>query len=173
MSTLLDIVGQMEALDTLLEELQGDVSDPKVESIICEWFAENKGAFDDKVDGYCALVRQMELRAAARQAEVDRLAMRVRVDENGAKRLKDRLKLVFELRGEKKVQTRRYMVSIVQNGGKAPVEIAPDAQIPEDCQRVIPETREADKGKLLEALEAGRVIPGVVLGSRGTRLSIR
>jgi hypothetical protein len=170
---LFEIVADMEALDALLDETGGDVSDPKVEAAITAWLDETQGDFSEKVDSYCGLIRTMQGRAAVRKEESERLMKRVKADENAAKRLADRLKLALELRQDRKLETRRYTVSIVANGGAVPVEIDPGVSVPREFCRVVPETVEPDKKALAEALAGGAKIEGVRLGERGTRLAIR
>lgn len=171
--TLWEIGDDMEALDALLEELGGDVSDEQVEAAIEAWFRENEANLAAKADGYCALIQRLKAVAAARKEEAERLEKRAKAGENNAKRLADRLKMFMSLHGLKKLDTARYTVSVVANGGAPPVEIDPGAKIPDDLTRVIPEQREPDKKAIVAALQAGREVPGVRLGERGTRLAIR
>jgi hypothetical protein len=171
--TLWAINEDMEALDALLEELGGDVTDEQVAATIEAWFAEIDSDLANKVDGYCALIRQLEAVAAARREEAERLTKRAKTGEANAKRLGERLKMFMAFRGMKKLDTPRYTVSVVNNGGAPPVEIDADAVLPDDLTRVIPEQREPDKKAIVAALQQGRELPGVRLGERGTRLAIR
>jgi len=168
--TLLDITEDMQALDDLLQDMGGDVSNPEVEATIDGLLAELDADLENKVDNYAALIGCMRGRAEIRKAEAKRLMDRVRVDENAAKGLSERLKYAFESLNLSKVETPRFRVSIAKNGGKAPLVIDEDALIPEEYQRIV---KEPDKTLLREALEAGTEVAGVSLGDRGTRLSIR
>ena len=168
--SLLDITDDMQALDDVLQEVGGDLSDPGVEATIDRWLAELEKDLENKVDNYAALIGIMRGRAAVRKAEAKRLTDRVRADENAANGLCERLKMAFEGRGIEKVETPRFRVSIANNGGKLPLVIDEDAVIPDEYLRVV---TEPDKVLLHEALAAGKKLDGVRLGERGTRLSIR
>ena len=137
------------------------------------WFAELEDNRDRKIDGYITIVRELELRASVRQAEMDRLAIRVRVDENAAKRLKVRLKEWMEAHGEKKIETDRYCVSVRGNGGKQPMDIDPAlsvSNLPPELQKV---TVTPDNERIREVLANGGEVPGCRLLPRGTSLSIK
>ncbi len=169
MKTLLQIADEHLAFAALIEEADSELT-PEIESALDTWFSEIGAEKQQKVDNYCALVRTMELRAACRKEEMERLARRVQVDTNNAKRLKDRLKLFMELTGERKIETDRYSVRVQNNGGKVPMEISvqPD-RLPPECQRM---KIEADTDKIREMLESGAVIDGCTLGVRGTQIRI-
>ena len=172
MSTLLEITADMQALDDLISERDGDLSDPAIEAIICEWIKENTDSFDFKLDNYAALIKIMEGRAKIRREESKRLADRARVDENAAHGLKERLHYVFKFRQLRKVETSRFCVSIQKNGGSLPVDVDPTqiGKLPDDCQRI---TVEPDREAIRKRLEAGEELPGCKLGERGESLRIR
>ena len=173
MQSLMQISQDMLALDDLIAECGGDVSDPRVAEAIDAWVAELQGNMSGKVDGYAALITEMERRAEVRLAESARLAARARVDENAAKFLMMRLKTAMDFHGLKKIETDRFTVSVVNNGGKAPVVIDDPHAVPLPMTRTIPARVEPDKDRIRQALENGEAVPGCTLGERGTRLSIR
>jgi len=168
--TLLDISDDMQALDDLLQEIGGDLSDPAVEAAVDAFFNELSTDMGNKVDNYAALITMIRGRAKIRKDEARRLTDRVRVDERAADALADRLKYVFEKRGIQKMETARFRVSVANNGGLAPLLIDDGAEIPEAYQRVV---REPDKTALRDALEKGVELDGVRLGQRGTSLRIK
>lgn len=171
--TLLEITADMEALDALLDELGGDVSDPKVEQAIDAWAAELDQDFRGKVDNYVALITTVQARADVRAAEAERLRKRSKSDENTAQFLRQRLKFVLESRGVTKLDTDRFRVSVAKNGGMLPLEVYDDGAVPAQYHRVIPEQRVVDNAAVRAALESGLDVPGARLGQRDTRLSIR
>jgi hypothetical protein len=174
-STLLQISDEMRTLDNLVAEIAaegGDIS--QVEDTITAWFNEIGEKRDQKVDNYCALVREFELRAKARDEEVQRLQKRVETDLNAAGFLKARLKSFFEEQGIKKIETERYTVSIAKNGGQQPIEYTcdPDQMFDSDHTKCV-ETWKWDTEKVRADLEAGKELPFAKFKERGTRLSIR
>lgn len=171
--TLMDIEADMQALDDLLFEIGGDVSDPRVEQAVSEWMAELDKDVKGKIDGYCSYIRELEGRAAFHAEEAARMMHKAQTEDKQVDFLKSRLKAFLELRQVSKVETPRFRVGIVRNGGALPLLIDASADIPQEFTREIPARREPDKDKLRTALEAGTAITGVALGQRGTRLSIK
>lgn len=171
--TLFEIGADAQALNELLIELEGDISDPAVAEAIDEWLQENSVALDKKLDGYGALIREREALAEARKAEAARLQALAKTDENTAKRLKERLQYFFEERGITKQETARFKFSVVANGGKAPLlideGICPE-DMPEVWQKV---TVDFDRDAIRQALEAGAKISCARLAERGRSLRIK
>jgi Siphovirus Gp157 len=173
MPSLLEINADLVAFRQLLEETAeanaGEIT-PEAEQVLDEWFAALGQERDAKLDNYVALIRDYTLRAAARREEMERLAMRVKVDENQARRLKDRLKLFLELQGQKKIETARYRIAVAANGGKQAVEVlVPAGELSAIYQRL---KVEVDTEALREALTAGKEVAGARLQPRGTHLRI-
>jgi len=181
--TLLDLTQDMEALDNLMADLdaalvrtEGEVT-PEVQAIldaVDAWAAELNEGFEGKVDNYVALIKTLEGRAEVRKAEADRLARRVKVDAGNAAFLKDRLVSVLQFRNLKKVETRRYKLTVASNGGKLPLLISDDAReylTKQDRFSVV--ERRLNTEAVREALEAGEKIGGAAFGERGVHLLVR
>jgi hypothetical protein len=172
MPTLLEIDRKLIAFHEFLEEAAGEDGEltPEVEAALDTWFAELTGELTDKIDAYAALIREWTLRAAARREEMERLAQRVKADENAAKRLKERLKWYLESRGQGKIETKRFRVAVAKNGGKLPLDVSvPPEQLPMEFQAIKIIVNEPT---LRHALETGCEVPGARLGERGTHLRI-
>jgi hypothetical protein len=167
---LLQITDDMQALDDLLAEVGGDVSDPNVAAAVEAWMAELDTNFAGKVDNYAALITSIRARADVRRAESERLAKRAQIDEASADWLAARLLQALEARGTRKVETDRYAVSVVGNGGKQPLILTGDVP-PEWCKFV--EKIEVNRDKIRASLEAGEALPFASLGERGRRLAIK
>jgi len=167
---LFQITEDLAALDELLAEVGGDISDPKVAETVDAWMAELDKNLHAKVDNYVALITEMRHRAESRNAESERLAERARIDEDASDWLAARLRQALEERGVKKIETDRYAVSIVGNGGKQPLVFTGD--VPADWHKTRT-TVEPDRERIRASLEAGEALPFATLGDRGRRLSIR
>lgn len=170
--TLFEISADMQALDELLAECDGQIDSPEVEAILCKWADDVTQNFEDKVDNYAALIKTMQARAEIRKAEADRLRARAKVDENTANSLRQRLQMVFENRGMKKIETARFQIGIAKNGGLQPMDVDETriAYFPESCKKII---ISPDKEAIRKALESGEEVPGCALRERGTSLRIR
>jgi hypothetical protein len=171
MTTLLDIGLELQALASLMAEASdadGELT-AEQDSQISAWFAELTGARDQKIDGYCALIRTCELRSAARKEEAERLQKRVQADANLARNLKARLLEWMTLQGERRIETARYRLSVCANGGKAPMEVGPTDQLP-DALTIT--TRSPNSEAIRKHLELALDVPGCRLLPRGQHLRI-
>ena len=168
--SLLDIEADMQALDDLLFEAGGDITDPKVEEYVTNLLGENEAALRAKSDGYARYIHELQARAAAANDQAERLKSRAKTATNQADWLKSRLKSVMELRGIKKIEGQYATVGIRGNGGKTPMNVDENATLPDAFTIVV---RNPDNEKIRAALEAGQKLPFASLGERGTHLSIR
>ena len=172
MRTMFNIIADFEALYDLLEEVDGDVTDPKVEAAVTEWMNTLDQDFTNKVDSYSAFVLELLSRSKCRAEEAARLKHRADVDESLARSLKTRLMMALEQRGKKKVETDRFRVSIAGNGGLQPLNV--DETVLTDAWRRVADPRLIpDTSKIRETLVAGGEVPGAELLPRGQHLSIR
>lgn len=172
MPTIYDISEDMAALDALLAETGGEIT-PEAEDAFAAFEAELAANLHAKTDAYCALIAEIDARAAARKAEANRLADRAKTDERTADALRERLRWVWEHRGLGKVETDRFTVSLARNGGKAPLDIRCGVEdLPSWAVRT--ETiASADRDAIRARLESGEALPFASLMERGTRISIR
>lgn len=168
--TLLEISDEMAALESLLEEVGGDVTDESASKYVDQLFAEIGEALHSKVDGYATLIRKCDLTAAARREEAERILAGSRAEENKAKWLKERLKFVLTRMNIKKAGHIRT-ASICANGGKAPLNItaARPEEVPPQYQKTVVAF---DEVAIRAALEAGVELPFASLLPRGSHVRI-
>ena len=172
MPTIYEISEDMAALDALLAETGGEIT-PEAEAAFNAFEAELAANLHAKTDAYCALIAEIDARAAARKAEAKRLADRAKTDERTADALRERLRFVWETRRLGKVETDRFTVSLARNGGKAPLDIR--CGVDELPAWAI--TRETvvtvDKDAIRSRLDAGESLDFASLMERGTRINIK
>lgn len=154
--TLFNISDDLLALENLLIESEGEVTDNDAESAIDQWFAELGDARDSKLEAYAFLIRAIESDAEAVKAEADRLKSRQKALENRASRLKERLEVFFQIHSIEKIDTTHFTFAMQKPGGKPKVGIAQqylDApeELPEGLRRV---KFEPDLVAIRERLEA-------------------
>lgn len=186
--SLYNISEDLLTLGDLLAEVGGDVTDEQAEEAITKWFEEIGEARDAKLDNYAALYRTLDARAEMRKAEAARLTDLAAVDGNTAERLKKRLKVFFELHELTTVQTDHFRLSLVNNGGAAPIEVDDNVkehpeQLPEEYRKVsfsvnMLAVREklqiiAAKQAAGQELTADDQLPWARLGERGQHLRIK
>lgn len=160
MPTLLEIGSELTRLNALLDLTDGEVT-PEIDAEIAAVLAD----LDGKADGYASLIRERELRSKAREEEAERLAKLATTDRNLAKSLRERLKLVMEGSGQKRIETPRFRISVCQNGGKLPIDV--HEPVPPTYCRAVP-----DMEAIRHALEAGEQLQFAALGERGSHLRI-
>jgi hypothetical protein len=168
--TLLDITEDLRALDALLEEFGGDISEPAAEAAVSQWVAELEANLGRKAEGYAALISELDARVEFRRSEARRLAERAKVDERKADWLRHRLLDAMNRTGTPVIETERYRLSVARNGGKQPLDI--HDVVPTDWCRV-EVVQQPDKDRIREALEQGTHLPFANLMPRGERLVIR
>lgn len=170
--TLFEISADMQALDELLADVDGNINDPQIDAVLCKWAEEVVANLEDKVDNYAALIKTMQARSQARKEEAQRLRERARVDENAMAGLKSRLQMVFEYRNIKKLETPRFQIGLAKNGGLQPLEVDETqlGALPEHCKKIIVEP---NNSAIRKELESGNTLPGCRLLERGVSLRIR
>jgi hypothetical protein len=161
------------AIDALLEELGGEIPDGEVGEAISALLDEHTEDLNGKVDGYVALIAEYDARAEFRRRESKRILALAIDAERKAEMLRERLKLYFERTGRPKIETGRFVVSVVRNGGVAPLLMDVDPEkLPEEFRREVV-TYRADSDAIRAALGRGEELPFARLGERGTSLRIR
>lgn len=168
MATLYEITADLRALDDLLDEIGGDLTDPEVERVTQQWTDELFASLDKKADGYASLIAEIHGRAEIRRAESKRLLERAKADEAKAEWLTSRLFDAMRATNQRLIETPRFRISIQRNGGKLPIDI--HDEVPQEWCRV---RYEADKERIRETLESGGTLPFAVLCERGERLVIK
>ena len=169
--TLYELSEDIRALDDLLAEAGGDITDPAVDAAVTKWFEELRAALETKADGCCAWIKEMECRAEMRKMVAQRLSALAKADLAAAERLKARLKEAMEAGGTLKIDTPRFSLKITNNGGATPIDLrAAPEELPRWAQRI---TVEADKEAIRKVLERGDALEFASFAPRGTHLRIR
>lgn len=168
--TLYDIAGEILDIQRALEEADPELAAHAIEA----YLRDNAGTLEQKVDGYCALIRNLEALADARAQEAKRMQELALSDKSKVARLKEMLVwFLKDVAGIPKLDTERFRVSVAANGGKAPLVVPDDPSAwPKEFvrERVI---RELDREALREALEHGEQVDGCAIADRGYHVRIR
>lgn len=174
MPTLYTIESDMMALDDLLFEAGGDISDPEVAAAVDAMFAEMETNLSAKADGYANWIAERNAMQEACKAEAARLADKARLIGRGVDALKGRLKEFMERRAIPKIETPHWTISVCKNGGMLPIEIDTDVvpvTLPEKFQYQPPV--EVNKEAVRQAIEHGEILNFARAGERGTHLRLR
>ena len=174
--TLYAITDEIKTLAVMIDEMttddQGSPRDLTDEdrAALLALVDEIQGDFSAKAERICRFRADLLANSAAAKAESDRLSRIARSDGNKADSLKWLLETCMIRAGMEKADAGTFKLAIQRNPPS--VFIAVPSEIPEDYQRIIPETREPDKKKILEAMKAGEKVPGAML-TQGSSLRIR
>ena len=147
-----------QELEAMLLEAQGDITELEGQFDILTRTAESLPA---AIDDVLSLVRDIEARAEAREAEAKRLKERAARDEKIAAWMKSQVLRVMQAEGMKKIETERWRATVAMPGGKPALEIVDE--VPEEftttVTKIIP-----DNERIRAALETGtlpfaRIVP--------------
>jgi hypothetical protein len=126
--SLTDIEADLRLLEQELIESEGEIDGEQGDALEA-WFDSLGSEREVKIDGYCALIREVEARSAIRYEEAKRIQQLAQADKNLGERLRNRLKYHFEQTGTLKMETRRARLRYQKAGGLAPLIINPHVDV--------------------------------------------
>ena len=129
------------------------------------------GEFDDKVEAYCKVIKQMEADTKAIEDEEKRLNERKKRMKSRIEWMKGSVKAALEAVGKRKAGGSLFTASIRGNGGALPLIVDVEAdQLPAEFRRI---EFKADNSAIRDALDAGRELEFARFGERGESLTIK
>lgn len=165
MASLYDITGRALMLMSIAddEDIEEDVLKDTLEGI--------EGEYDDKIEAYCKVVKNLESDMKAFADEIKRLQAKKKCIENNIERIKktifDSLKLMEKTTAGGKI----LKASIQKNGGKAPLVFdVKEDDVPIEFQKV---SVEPNNEAIRDALDSGIELSFVHYGERGESLRIK
>jgi hypothetical protein len=166
MSSLFDLTEDLRHLESVVSDIDPEGELPPD---VVAWLDAAEGNYAQKVEGYCAVVGQLEAVARARSEEAERLRSLATVTQRQVDRLKLALKESLLKLERPKVETTRYKVWVQPAGGKQPLQII-EEEVPHDLKKV---ELVVDKDKIRDLLESGNDLPYARLLPRGYTLRIK
>ena len=156
MSSLYQLTEELVALDTLLADIGGDVSEGTEGQTLEKWAAEFDWKMKTKVDAYGSLYKNMEADANELKAEIKRLSDRKRAIENRGARLLALAKFSMERLKTRKLEGVKFTISIQKNGGPEPIEVLIEPKALPEAFRDEEMVYSANQDALRAALEKRR-----------------
>lgn len=170
---LFEIGEELRAWNELLDERDGDISDPEAAAAIERWFEELKGQEAAKLDAYCGLIRTWEAELAVATAERDQFARKAKSRENRIQWLKDRLRDYLLNSGDKKIETASGRTIRIQVNGTKPLVIDPAITAADLPLQFVKVKVEIDTKAIRDALNSDETpLPFARLGDPGYHLRI-
>ena len=128
--------------------------------------------FEDKVESIGKFVLELKGTAEAIKDEEERLSKRRQTIVNNSEWLKNYL--LTEMLAIRILKVKRDVITVSVVDNPPSVEVSDASLIPENFQRIIPETREADKKLIIKRfLETGEIIEGTQIITGKKHLVIR
>lgn len=168
MPTLIELTEDLQALEAAFDGAEDQES---LEILLSAYLAADADR-TQKLEGYAGLITELEARSLARETEAKRILALAKSDANRAVAMRSRLLWYWQEQGLGKVETTRFRINIVANGGKLPLIIDDEGALPTSFWHTITQ-RELDKDAIREVIAAGEDVPGAHLGERGHRISIK
>ncbi len=162
MATLYEITGDYLRILEMMKDSDFD------DQCILDTLEAIDGELEVKAENYVKIIKELESEAEKFKKERDRLNNTLTIIENRYKNLKQRLFDSMKLTGKTKILTDIFCICIQKNGGKKPLTILPDADIPDEyCEKV------PDLEKIRKSLESGNILSFAELKERGEHLRIK
>lgn len=155
-----------------LIEFQEMCNDPDVDlndKAIKDTLEGLEGSYDDKVEAWVKVIKNLSGELKAVKEEADRLTKRTRTIKNNIESMKRALITSMELTG-RKTAGNVLKASVAQNGGVLPIVIDENAEIPFEFQKV---TVEPNNEAIRDALDHGKELPFAHYGERGVHINIK
>lgn len=163
MATLYDITGRMLALVAMAddEDIEPEVLKDTLEGI--------EGEYDDKIEGYCKMIKNLEADMKAFDEEAKRLKAKKEKLAKNIERMKQTMFESLKLMNKTSAGGKVLKASIQKNGGVLPIVFDADA-VPFEFQKV---KVEPNNEAIREALDAGVKLDFAHYGERGESLRIK
>ena len=164
--TIYELTDQYRQLLELAEDPDTDIT------VFRDTLEALDGEIEIKAEYYGRVIRELEGRAAALDAEIERMTKLKVAAKRSIMWMKEALQFAMEGTGKAKIKTDHFAFTIATNGGKQPMYVSDRIDdIPEDF-RTYP-APVPNKDAIRAALEAGQELPFAQLQERGRSLRIR
>ena len=164
MSRLYEITGNILALQELLENPLDN------EDILKDTLEAVQGEYEQKIESYCKVIKNIDADIQAIKTEVTRLNEKKKVLENNIDRLKKAMFDSMKATNINSVKTGVFNVSIQRNGGKLPVVVDVDtAYLPKELIKVV---ESPDLEAIAKLIDSGNT-QYAHYGERGESLRIK
>lgn len=164
MANLYELTADVLTLQEMLEQPLDD------EQILLDTLEGVQGEYEEKLEAYCKVIKNLETDAEAFKIEAQRLTDKRKTLENNIARLKKAMFDSMKITGIGKVKGQLFTVAIQKNGGKLPVIVTADVSaLPDSCVKVV---KSPDLEAISKLIDSGNT-DYAYYGERGESLRIR
>ena len=164
MSSLYEVTGNILVLQELLENPLDD------EDILKDTLEAVQGEYEQKIEGYCKVIRNIETDIEAFKIEAKRLTEKAKMLEKNRDRLKKAMFDSMKATNTNKVKGQIFTVAIQKNGGKLPVIVDVEtAYLPKELVKVV---ESPDLEAIAKLIDSGNT-QYAHYGERGESLRIK
>ena len=128
-----------------------------------------EGEYNDKIEGYCKVIKNFEAEAKALKEEADRLAKRSRTLNNKVDYMKFTMLESMRATGKKEAGN-LLKAKIAKNGGKLPLVFTEGVEVPVTFKKI---EYKVDNEAIRKALDEGEELDFAKYGERGESLRIK
>ena len=166
--TIYELTNELRSFNEMTEEM---TPEELTDQVYKDTFEGLSGAYDDKAEGWCKYIKNIDAEAKAVKEEAQRLMARAKALENHRDRMKETLLQSMKMVGKTEAGG-IIKAKIAKNGGKAPliVDFADPHDIPMDFQKV---EVSANNEAIRDALDHGVELEWARYGERGEHLNIK
>lgn len=166
MANLYEITGDMLMFQSMVEENE---LDPQV---IADTMESLQGEFDEKLESYCKIIKNLETDAAGVKSEIKRLTERKAGFEKNIESMKKAMFEAMKATNTTRVTGELFTVAIQKNGGKIPVvmDVADTSELPDEFVRI---KEEPDIDAIRGYIEKHGTCKYAHYGERGESLRIK
>lgn len=163
MATLFELVDEYRQLYDLATE----DGDPQALADTLEaWLPE----IQQKASGYVNVIQRLDMEARKAKELADAFKAKQQARENSIKAMKNTLLMALDQMGMSEMAAGDFTIKIAKNGGKQPLVIDDESNIPDSMMKVI---YEPDKELIRKALEEGQDLGFAHLEERGRNIRIK
>lgn len=164
MGNLYEITNDLVAFQEMCSDVDAELDD----AVIKDTLEGLQGAYNDKVESWLRVIKNLSGELTAVKNEADRMAKRAKTIKNNIDRMKSALLTSMEMTGHEKAGN-TLKASIASNGGALPL-IVDDVELPDEYRSVeVKPNNEA----IRDALDHGKELPFARYGERGVHLNIK
>ncbi len=160
-TTLPALVQDQLALDNLLLEVAGDITNPETEQVVMAWAEEVKSGVASKIDNYGFKQKYLKLKIEQFKSEAERYTKAIKTIQNVSDQLKDRVKYAMIEMDKQELIGHKWKYNLTNS--KPSVYIVDENKIPAKYKIAQPVVYKLDKDAIKNDIEEGLVVPGASL----------